>query len=57
MKRAGLVVLGLVLGGAALAAIGVAEERMSPLPAAVGDVPALDKDVPAKLETATFALG
>jgi hypothetical protein len=46
------VVLGLILGGAA-----VAEALMSPLSVPVGEIPAIDRDVPAKLETATFALG
>lgn len=48
---------GLALGGAwALAAL--EEDRtMSPLSAPVGEVPAIDKEIPVKLETATFALG
>ncbi len=56
--RAWLAALGLVLGGAAsFAALGTAEETMSPVTAPVGEIPAIDKELPAKLETATFALG
>jgi hypothetical protein len=56
-KRALLAALGLVLGGAGALAAFREERPMSPLSAPVGEAPAIDREVPAKLETATFALG
>lgn len=56
-RRATLAVLGLVVGGAGAFAALQENQTMSPLSAPVGEVPAIDKDLPAKLETATFALG
>ena len=56
-KRILLAAAGLVLGGAAAFAAFKENRKMSPLSAPVGEIPAIDKDLPAKLETATFALG
>lgn len=56
-RRATLAFLGLVLGGAGAFAALKENSTMSPLSAPVGEIPAIDKDLPAKLETATFALG
>jgi len=56
-KRALLAALGLVLGGAGAFAALKENRTMKLLSVPVGEVPAIDKDLPAKLETATFALG
>jgi hypothetical protein len=39
------------------AAYFLAEPLLSSTPAAPGEVPLIDRDAPAKVETATFALG
>jgi hypothetical protein len=55
--RAAFAVLGLVLDGAGPFVVCKENKTMSPLLTPVGEIPAIDKDLPAKLETATFALG
>ncbi len=58
-KRLALAALGLLSGAAAaFGAFGPGEAKtMAPTATATGGIPAIDKAVPEKLETAAFALG